>query len=353
MNSPRWRKQFSTLTFRGPGTSPPNPTAQRLDTLAREQERLEADLSTRSAAFRQAVAPITLEGVRQALPADAVLIEWFRYQPFDPKAKDEKAKWGAPRYVAYVLKRSGEPVAIDLGGAEPIDALITQLRTALTDPTRTYFKEVAEALSEKLIQPLQPYLAQSERLLLSPDGELNLVPFAALVDEHGAYLTQRFELTYLTSGRDLLRMAAASPARGNAVVVADPAYGESAGKVAAVDRSIEPARSGDLDRGGLVFTPLPGTAAEAKALQALLKLDAQNVLTGTRRDRSQAQAGEWPAHAACGHPRVLSQRPGGSGGGPQTGRARLRDAPAAAGRESAAALGAGPGRGQRAALGRK
>jgi hypothetical protein len=40
--------------------------------------------------------------------ADAVLIEWFRYGPFDQK-KDEKMRWGAPRYVAYVLRREGRP----------------------------------------------------------------------------------------------------------------------------------------------------------------------------------------------------------------------------------------------------
>src|SRR4051812_44891992 len=39
--------------------------------------------AVRSAAFRQAMTPVTLEGVRQGLPADAALLEWFRYQPFD------------------------------------------------------------------------------------------------------------------------------------------------------------------------------------------------------------------------------------------------------------------------------
>jgi len=183
--------------------------------------------------------------------------------------------------VAYVLKRSGEPVAIDLGAAQPIDTLVAEFRTALSDPKSTYVKEVAEELSGKLIKPLRPHIVQSQRLLLSPDGALNLVPFAALVDENGSYLAQRFEITYLTSGRDLLRMTTESPPRGSAVVVADPAYGQSTGEVAVVDQSIEPTRSGDLDRSGLVFTPLAGTAAEAKALQVLLKLDAQNVLTGT------------------------------------------------------------------------
>ena len=39
--------------------------------------------------FRQAMAPVTIEGARHALPADAALIEWFRYSPFDPKGKDD------------------------------------------------------------------------------------------------------------------------------------------------------------------------------------------------------------------------------------------------------------------------
>jgi CHAT domain-containing protein len=105
---------------------------------------------------------------------------------------------------------------------------------------------------------------------------LNLVPFAALANEHGDYLAQRFELSYLTSGRDLLTLATAAPARASPVVMADPAYGASpkAGPAAIASRSPE------LDRSGMVFEPLSGTAEEAKALQGLLKLPAQAVLTG-------------------------------------------------------------------------
>jgi hypothetical protein len=33
---------------------------------------------------------------------------------------------------------------------------------------------------------------------VAPDGTLNLVSFAALGDEHGECVAQRFELTYLT-----------------------------------------------------------------------------------------------------------------------------------------------------------
>jgi CHAT domain-containing protein len=108
------------------------------------------------------------------------------------------------------------------------------------------------------------------------------MPFAVLVDERGEYLIEHFELSYLTSGRDLLHMSAESSPRYGAVVLADPNYGEPPSGGAPVDAGLEPKRSADLDRSGLMFTSLAGTAAEANALQSLLKLDAQNVLTGDR-----------------------------------------------------------------------
>lgn len=273
-------QEFSTLTFGGPGKLSPEAYRGRLNELAEQQETLESELSTHSAALRQAVTPITLANVRQALPPDAILVEWCRYWPFNPKAK-ESARWGEPRYVAYVLKRNGNTVAIDLGAAQPLERLIKEFRSALSDPTSTYFKNVAEDLSEKLLKPLRPHLPHGKRLLLSPDGALNLLPFAALLDEHGEYLAQQFELTYITSGRDLLHMTAESSARGGSVVVADPNYGASASG-APFDAVLQPARSGDLDRSGLVFTPLPATGGEARILGSLLQLDKDHVLTGDR-----------------------------------------------------------------------
>jgi CHAT domain-containing protein/Tfp pilus assembly protein PilF len=270
-------QQFSTLTFRGPDNLSTEAYRERLGTLAREQEQLEGELAARSAAFRQAVAPVTLEGVRERLPADAVLVEWFRYQPFDPKAMDAKTRWGAPHYAAYVLRRDREPAAINLGAARDIDKLVGDFRAALSGPARTGYKEAGQELFSKLVAPLQSSFSGVDRLLLSPDGALNLVPFAALTDEHGEYLAQRFEVTYLTSGRDLLRLAAPAPARGRPVVMADPAYDQRA---SGPPLDISFFRSSDLDRSGLMFTPLAGTADEAKALQGLLKLEAQDVLTG-------------------------------------------------------------------------
>ncbi|RTM15373.1 MAG: tetratricopeptide repeat protein [Bradyrhizobiaceae bacterium] len=268
---------LSTLAFKGPGKLSAQDYQKRLRDLADEQELFETRLSERSAAFRQAVTPVTLEGIRASLPPDAALVEYFRYTSFDPTMGGKGARWGASRYVAYVLRREAVPTAIDLGDAKEIDKMVDDYRASLTDRTQNSYKEAGQHLYAKIVEPLQSSLAGDTRLFISPDSELNLLPFSALVDDHGDYLMQRFEITYLTSGRDLLALASPVPALASPVVMADPDYGQSA---SGPPTNLALYRSSDLDRSGLVFAPLADTAEEAKALQRLFKLDAQDVLTG-------------------------------------------------------------------------
>jgi CHAT domain-containing protein len=150
----------------------------------------------------------------------------------------------------------------------------------VSDPHRTDVKELAAELCEKLFKPLRPYVNNAERVLIAPDGSLNLVPFGALLDDQGEYVAKHFEITYLTSGRDLLRVASASSVRGNPVVMANPAYDTSAAVVTPGNNVSKATRVAQTDETIQVFTPLPGTAAEAKALKTLLKLPDHHVLTG-------------------------------------------------------------------------
>src|SRR5262249_37716695 len=151
-------------------------------------ESLEGELSQRSAEFRQQVATVTVEQVRWAIPQGAVLVEWLRYAPFNPEAKATQPRWGLPRYIAYVLKPQGAPVAVEVGDAKTIETTISDLLVALHDPYNSLVDELARELHKRLIQPLQPHLGDAGRIVLSPDGQLNLLPFGVLIDEKGRYL---------------------------------------------------------------------------------------------------------------------------------------------------------------------
>jgi CHAT domain-containing protein len=130
-------------------------------------------------------------------------------------------------------------------------------------------------------------VGNAEHVLIAPDGALNLVPFGALLDEQGEYMAKRFEITYLTSGRDLLRVTSASSVPGSPVVMADPAYDTSADVVAPGSDVPKATSVAQVDGTIQVFTPLPGTAAEANALKALLKLHDHQVLMGVHATEAQ------------------------------------------------------------------
>ncbi|MBK5124342.1 CHAT domain-containing protein [Burkholderia sp. R-69980] len=278
----QWREtnaQYATLLFRGPQKMPSEQYRALLGQLKGKAESLEGELSQRSAAFRRQVQTVTVERVQQAIPERAVLVEWLRYKPFNPKVYGNQPRWGAPRYLAYVLKRQGAPVAVDVGDAKAIETLISDLLVALRDPASSTVPELSRKLDGQLMQPLRPYIGDAERIVLSPDGQLNLLPFGVLTDRQGRYLIQSTEVTYVTSGRDLLRVASATPSRQAPVVIADPDFGPL--DKAAAHEPADPThrRSADMRGGVLQFKPLPGTAAEARAIQRILKLTDQQVLT--------------------------------------------------------------------------
>jgi len=81
-------------------------------------------------------------------------------------------------------------------------------------------------VASKVLAPLLPQLQGRRRWFLSPDGELNRIPYTAL-PFHGQpsqRLVQAVQLRLLTSGRDLLPSDPAPAAEG-ALVVAGPDFG--------------------------------------------------------------------------------------------------------------------------------
>ncbi len=190
--------------------------------LESRKERLEQDLGARSAEFRAQMMPVTVEAVRGAIPDEAALIEFAVYRPFNPKIEHNAEAYGPPHYAAYVIRRREAPVGFDLGPAAAIDTAIDRFREALRDPRCLDVKTTARDLDRLVMAPLRSALGDATRLLVAPDGPLNLVPFDALVGEDGRYLIQRYAVTYLTSGRDLLRLEVPRTSRSNPVIVGNP-----------------------------------------------------------------------------------------------------------------------------------
>lgn len=216
---------------------------------------------------------VTTAAVAKALPADGALVEFQRYQPFDGR-KQKDQRWGAAQYIALVLKPNGSINAVPLGPAAAIDAQVHMGLRASADGLSDA-ESIWAQLSNVVIKPLLPQLKGSRQWFLSPDGELNRVPFAALPapQQPGIALAQAVQLRLLTTGRELLRLQQATPTSTAAVVFANPSYDRSGGKAtpaASPDALATGSQRRSAELGSNQWKPLPGSEREGQQVASLL-----------------------------------------------------------------------------------
>jgi CHAT domain-containing protein len=274
--------KLAELALRGPGKTTAPEYAKQFASLQKQREDLEAEISKRSEGFYEGSRAITLAEVQAAVPANAALVEFTSYASFHPKAPDvHNELYGDRRYAAYVIPHQGDVYGRDLGSAKEIDRIVNALRQSLRDPQRSDAKATAMTAYAKILQPISTAFRGATHLILSPDGELQLLPFDALADAGGRYLVERYLTTYLTTGRDLLRLKVARPSKNEPLIVADPFFGEPGSEgvdeTKAATKSSRRTAPGGLrrsitvgqDLSAIYFAPLTGTAMEARSIKAL------------------------------------------------------------------------------------
>lgn len=199
--------------------------------------------------------PSTLDDIRGQLPADGALVEFVTYRQYDPKLSG-KDQQDIQKYAALVLPKSGPVVAIPLAGVAEIDGRVATLRKALSTPKGKY-KQPARGLYDATIGKLAPHLKGVKHLVIAPSGQLNLVPFAALLDADNKFLLDTYTLTYVSSGRELVRSDSGQSPNSPAVLVGTPAFNDAGDGATAEGKRLK-------------FSKLPGTAEEVAALGKLV-----------------------------------------------------------------------------------
>ena len=231
---------------------------------------LEDQLSRLSQTFADTIESPDFDLIQATLPDGTALIEFIRYHPFNPQASTQ-GSFGEPRYAAYVLQPNGIIRGIDLGSAATIDAAVSDFSNNLISPDTPQFqlKESSQALNTLIMSPVRDALGDITTVFLSPDSALNLIPFEALVDENNNYLVERYQFRYLTSGRDLIRIANTPASKNPAVLMGDPTFSRA-------DETIRDSfdvaqRAIDLENN--IFPSLDGTEAEIQEIAKRLNVE--------------------------------------------------------------------------------
>ncbi len=203
--------------------------AQQTAALGKQIEELERAIAplTPMGSLEQRLTDVPFADLVAAIPEACAIVEFVRFDIFD----FARRKWarGADgrklaRYAAFVVC-SGAPealAAVDLGDADEIHALITAFRAAVSEKVDTVLE--GTTLRQRVFDPLRDALGPVRRVILSPDGELARLPFAALPDNHG-HLIDNWTISYLSTARDIVRLTGRSETAATAaIVLADPDF---------------------------------------------------------------------------------------------------------------------------------
>ncbi len=178
----------------------------------------------------------SVQEVSQALPPDGALVEFIRYQwanPVDPINKKE-------HYAAFVLRPNWRVSLVQLGEVAAIDSNISLAINALEQKWSDSEALLKQAF-DPVLTPLIDELSGVRILYLSPDGELNRLPFAAAsLGRSSSMLSDQMTVRILTTGRELVQLAERQDADvSSAVVVANPDF-DRAGVASRSDASSRP-----------------------------------------------------------------------------------------------------------------
>lgn len=263
------RKRLAALTLSGPTEETKDNHVEVINGLEERINTLQGMLGRASVRFQHSVAPIGIDELVKALPANAVLVDFFIY-----------GEEGKSRLVAGVLRKDGETPVYSLvkyDGIAPIDEAIIKYRTDIQNEEIEIddLLDVGQSVHKLVWQPLERAVKSATKVFLVPDGNLNILPISAMVESSRKYLIERIDLHILTSTRDLLP-SNIKAAKGGYMINAGPDYNtdEIVGKAVlekAKSRSagsdVQSAVRGMSGMRGLKFDPLPGAEKEGQLIQ--------------------------------------------------------------------------------------
>jgi CHAT domain-containing protein len=259
-------------------------TAEQIGKATEAMERAEAAVAQKSATFRhdERISSIALEDLRRNMPKRSVLISYVHYGRSKVEAIDPTGE-KTPSYIAFVLHPdTGKIRAIDLGQAKEIDSLVESARKTVDSEMQSggiggkrnehAYREAASALRARIWDPILPEFAGAKLLLVVPDGELNLIPFAAFPDGNGYWLDHGPVIHLLSSERDLIPEPLSSR-KSALVAIGNPAFNGQASAMPLSEASLVPAiiRGNSLscdEFKQVEFHPLPESALEVQDISA-------------------------------------------------------------------------------------
>ncbi|MCG2661717.1 MAG: CHAT domain-containing protein [Kiritimatiellae bacterium] len=234
--------------------------------------------------------------VSMMLPEDTCLVEYIRFSPYQFRVGHGPCTTSSDtaRYLAFVVLSGDGANArmIDLGNAKDIEQLIGYHRTVLfsgsgsrvrrrgfetvLQETENEHSQTGTRVREKVFDPIVPYLNGRTKLVVAPAGAVSVIPFGILPLGAKEYLVDKYSISYVATGRDVLRSKPSCGSFSHPVVVADPDFDLCMTAEERSDRSPTTANrreSQEEEKPRMGFRGLQGTREEGAEVARMLRVE--------------------------------------------------------------------------------
>jgi CHAT domain-containing protein/Tfp pilus assembly protein PilF len=288
------RSELTRILFLDVTTEDIQMVQNKIPELENRKSSLESELSRLGKTFldNSEALRVDFKKLSKALPVGSILIDFAKIELADFTAGSNR-DYSETHYFVFLIypKKEDNIRIIDLGGAEKIDESITLFRKGI-DSIRSHeeakarlkeINELSRTIYDLVLMPLADDLEDCDTIFVSPDGNLNLIPFEVLVDHDGSYLVEKYAFNYLAAGRDIISFTEGKQDSGvfKALLVGDPDFDLTLSKSDEKDeQEIKTDRSSEEKT--LFFPRLKGTREEIKSIQKLFLNDECQVYTGSQ-----------------------------------------------------------------------
>ncbi len=184
--------------------------------LSRKKEQLEKELAQQLPSIADQFPDEIMPGaVYKKVPKDAVLVEFVKYPgqifgiPGNPRPVQEESQ-----YFAFLVSPDhfSSPKVVNLGSEVAILSkwhryrdLLESFKSTRSNESSEELFQIGKELAELIWIPIVQVLPKTSRLIIAPDGVLNIIPFGIIPITRKSFLIDCYKISYISSGKDLLK----------------------------------------------------------------------------------------------------------------------------------------------------
>jgi tetratricopeptide (TPR) repeat protein len=227
-------KELAYSRVLGIGTTDTISVNRVIDSLIGISKEYELQLARGSAKFRT-IRPVDrylAQDVVEALPPKSTIIEFFE-TPVAYPVPQSPIEW-QNEYLAMIISNLGPIEIVRIGECDRINSLISDYRNHFarvadqshlpSEEDNREYKAISKKLFDTVWRPITRYVGNEDILFIAPDGDLNLISFAALVDDEDEYIIRKHNVHYTSSARDIIKLDISRGDQSGLLAIGGPDY---------------------------------------------------------------------------------------------------------------------------------